>query len=114
MNREKVIKGLECLTGMSDCTTCPYSYNKQREFCLCDIGKDVKELLKEQEEDIQDLRRENHNILTQFHEWAKEQDAVEPFSDDDGAYWCGSCHEDIVWHQKFCSNCGKPVLWERR
>ena len=31
----------------------------------------------------------------------KEQEAVEPFSDDDGWYWCGSCHEDIVWHQKF-------------
>lgn len=44
----------------------------------------------------------------------KEQDAVKPFSDDDGAYWCGSCHEDIVWHQKFCSNCGRPVLWEGR
>jgi hypothetical protein len=44
----------------------------------------------------------------------KEQDAVEPFHDDDGAYWCGSCHEDIVWHQKYCSNCGRPVLWEGR
>ena len=44
----------------------------------------------------------------------KEQEAVKPFSDDDGAYWCGSCHEDLVWHQKFCSNCGRPVLWEGR
>ena len=41
----------------------------------------------------------------------KEQEAVKPFSDDDGGYWCGSCHEDMVWHQKFCSNCGKPVDW---
>lgn len=45
----------------------------------------------------------------------KEQEAVEPFSDDDGGFWCGSCHEDIVVsHQKFCSNCGKPILWEGR
>lgn len=36
--------------------------------------RDAIELLKKQEEDIQDLRRENHNILTQFHEWAKEQE----------------------------------------
>ena len=44
----------------------------------------------------------------------KEQEVVEPFSDDNGGYWCSSCHEDIVWHQKFCSNCGRPVLWKGR
>ncbi len=47
-------------------------------------------------------------------ELLKEQEAVEPISDDDGGYWCSSCHEDIVWHQPFCSNCGKPILWEGR
>lgn len=55
MGIEKVIKGLKCLTSMSDCTTCPYSYNKQREFCLCDIGKDATELLKEQQKEIHNL-----------------------------------------------------------
>ena len=49
VDREKVIKGLKCLMSMSDCTVCPYSYNKQREYCLYNIGKDATELLKEQE-----------------------------------------------------------------
>ena len=44
----------------------------------------------------------------------KEQEAVEPFHDEDGAYWCSSCHEDIVWRQKYCSNCGNPISWEGR
>ena len=84
---KKVINGLElCEIGSGDkCyeTECPY-YGQE---CTESLKNDILALLKEQE-------------------------AVKPFSDDDGAYWCGSCHEDLVWHQKFCSNCGKPVLWE--
>lgn len=58
MDREKVIKGLKCLMSMSDCTVCPYSYNKQREYCLCDIGKDAIELLKEQEAVVKQWTKE--------------------------------------------------------
>ena len=100
-DREKVIKGLECLTSMSDCTTCPYSYNKQREFCLCDIGKDAKELLKAQE-------------------------AVKPVLDEQtGRIWlCGKCGSYVGFEDndpydqnefdKYCRECGRPVLWEGR
>ena len=42
----------------------------------------------------------------------KEQEAVEPMTDNEGGYWCKSCYEDIVWHQKYCSNCGKKVKWD--
>ena len=91
-DREKIIKALErCLTLDSACGNCPYYSH----------------------EDIQELdceRNLQHDVLALL----KEQEAVKPFSDDDGGYWCSSCHEDIVWHQKFCSNCGKPVLWEGR
>ena len=42
----------------------------------------------------------------------KKQEAVEPITDNEGGYWCGSCHEDMVWRQKYCSNCGRPVKWD--
>ena len=60
---EKVNGGLKCLMSMSDCTVCPYSYNKQREYCLCDIGKDAIELLKEQKETIDNLNETVRNLL---------------------------------------------------
>ena len=88
---EKVIRGLKCLTNMSDCTTCPYSYNKQREFCLCDIGKDATELLKEQ--------------------------TVKPFLIREGRskyyndYHCPRCDEEIFYEQNYCSECGSRIDW---
>ena len=73
-------------------------------------------LLKEQEGKIKTLEDKNVKLMLLVNEYLKKEreEAVEPFSDDDGAYWCGSCHYDIVWHQKYCSNCGRPVLWGRR
>lgn len=94
-DRKKVIKGLEIcrhrVISQENCMECPYIYDGRSKQSNCEgvLHWDALALL-------------------------KEQDAIKPFSDDDGAYWCGSCHEDMVWHQKFCSNCGKPVLWERR
>lgn len=87
MDREKVIKGLEhCKIG--DCVGCPYDQIKEESLhgkhdkyvlvCNEQLTEDILALLKEQEEETQNLRRENHNILTQFHEWAKEQEADEP------------------------------------
>lgn len=55
INREKIIKGLRCLISMSDCTLCPYSHNKQQEYCLYDIREDVVELLKEREPRVMTL-----------------------------------------------------------
>lgn len=92
-DREKVIKALETCRDQDNppgyrftsCVDdCPYHGNG----CARKLKEDAIALLK--------------------------QEAVEPFSDDDGGYWCSSCHEDIVWHQKFCSNCGRPVLWKGR
>lgn len=87
IDRKKLIKAIEYHNAgkcIIDGILCPYW---EYENCDGQLESDALELLKEQE-------------------------AVEPFSDDDSGYWCGSCHEDIVWHQKFCSNCGRPVLWE--
>ena len=50
VDREKVIKGLECLTQMTSCIGCPYwDSGKTREECLSHIGKDAISLLKEME-----------------------------------------------------------------
>ena len=47
------------------------------DYGVCvDLLMDVLELLKEHEAEIQNLRRENHDILTQFHKWAKEQPRI--------------------------------------
>ena len=98
-DREKVIKGLKCLTSMSDCTVCPYSYNKQREYCLCDIGKDAIALLQEQE-------------------------AIKPLAKEDDTYEC-ICGAIVGWDEldasgivqvrfNYCPFCGKPIDWEGR
>lgn len=90
-DREKVIYDIErCICHVPDaCRDCSHYQDDPELDCMEKLLADALPLL-------------------------KEQDAVEPFSDDDGAYWCGSCHEDMVWHQKFCSNCGRPVLWKDR
>lgn len=90
MEREKIIKGLEyCLTLDSPCGDCPYySY-----------------------EDIQELdceRNLRHDALFLL----KEQEAVKPIWSI-GKPFCGACGLRIHGG-KFCSKCGKPILWEGR
>ena len=98
-DREKTLKGLECLiTNEVPCEGCPYCGSG---YCLRNIAKDAMELLKEQE-------------------------AVKPVLDKQtGRIWlCGNCgtyvgFEDNDPHDpnefdKYCRECGRPVLWEGR
>ena len=131
-DKEKVINALElCANGCND-NGCSYLDEQNAKggltVCRCVdlLARDVLALLKKQEEDIQDLRRENHNILTQFHEWAKEQEAVKPVRDKEtGRIWlCGNCgtyvgfedhdENDPNEFDTYCRVCGHPVLWEGR
>ena len=100
MDREKVAKGLEICTsdGMFCEDNCPY-YNNV--FCKKLLMKNALALLKEQE-------------------------AVEPVLDEQtGRIWlCGKCgsyvgFEDNDPHDpnefdKYCRDCGTPVLWKGR
>lgn len=121
-DREKVIKGLEVCTSIADDELCPKDCPYYQEVCYGydQLMRDALALLKEQEEDIQDLRRENHNILTQFHEWAKEQEAVEPILIREGRnknyndYVCPRCDNEVVYEQNYCSECGVQFLWKGR
>lgn len=61
---EKVIKGLECLTQMTNCVGCPYwDSGMTREECLSHIGKDAISMLKEQD----DLGKELTNAVELIH-----------------------------------------------
>lgn len=83
-DREKVIKGLECLSSYEVCygSDCPY-YNFD---CTQKIAQDVLELLKEQK-------------------------GVPYVFDADGETVCGvcGCHFDKAYSN--CPKCGKKVDW---
>ena len=96
-DREKVIKGLElCEIGSSDkCYETECSYYEQG--CTKSLKNDILALLKEQE-------------------------AVEPDTDSEGACSCGNCGETVgcfpagcstpLKFYKFCPMCGRQVKWE--
>jgi len=99
MEREKVIKGLECCLALKGdyCDNCPYSLNEWE----CDkeqLKKDALELLKKQE-------------------------PVNPILQSGGNYVCGNCgmytvgfaHPltgESVQTWKYCGSCGKKVRWD--
>lgn len=81
---------------------------------------DMEKVIKEKLDEMVELTRglsyagfmtavENANDILAM---LKEQEALKPFTDNEGLYWCASCKEDVVWHQKYCSNCGKPINWK--
>lgn len=94
-DREKVIKGLECLiTNEVPCDGCPYNEG-ENSSCLRNIANDALELLKEQK-------------------------PVEPEGEN-----CGECGYTLhrinydgpdkeLRHEwfRFCPSCGKAVKWE--
>lgn len=89
---EKVISALDCLAhggGTYDCLKfpCPYGFYGYTDCRKWEIAKDAITLLKEKE-------------------------AVRP-TWNRGKPFCGACGLRI--HDgKFCSECGRPILWESR
>ena len=50
MNRDQIIKGLECCTAEGiHCDACPYDSKKTLTLCLCDLKADALSLIKEAE-----------------------------------------------------------------
>ena len=97
MDREKVIKGLECCTGYCDDETgCPYF----------DIEDDCEEK----------LRADALALL-------KAQEPMEPTEpDEDNMRYCGVCGSPVGYEvleapgieyvqYNYCPNCGKKVRW---
>lgn len=103
MDREKIIKGLECCSEMSgdECQECPYGHeclDNDLPYGMPHLAADALALLKEQE-------------------------AVKPVLDErTGRIWlCGKCGSyvgledddpyDPNEFDKYCRECGRPVLW---
>ena len=100
IEREKVIKGLECCAAALSCDECPYNENKEcnnKGFFYSQAIQDALALLKEQE-------------------------PVKAVADGD-SYICSNCGTLIGWVElypggveevkhKFCPECGRPVKWE--
>ena len=105
MDREKVIKGMEMCISPDECSPdeCPYYIRPNNESGLC-----------------------WDRLMTDALALLKEQEAVKPVLDEQtGRIWlCGKCgayvgFEDNDPHDpnefdKYCRDCGRPVLWESR
>ena len=106
-DREKVIKGLECIAQQAQdgtCDGCAYfrPFTDDPDCGWCDkvaIANDTLALLREQE-------------------------PVEPTANDEAIrvkYNCGECgylvgfvstiHDDMQYRAKFCPECGRKVAW---
>ena len=130
-DREKVIYDIErCICHVPDaCRDCSHYKHGEYLDCMEELLSDALELLKEQE----DLGTELTNAVELIHKkneriekLLKEQDAVKPVLDEQtGRIWlCGKCgsyvgFEDNDPHDpnefdKYCRDCGRPVLWEGR
>ena len=91
MDREKVIKALDNCVRSGVCLNCEYEEHVACKTCLM---ADVLAMLKEQE-------------------------AVKPEKEHSGSgitWWnvCGNCKTAINPNDKYCHECGRPVLWEGR
>ena len=101
-DREKVIKGLKLCASGSMCIgrDCPYWHNVLDDAikecdCTTELIRDALTLLKEQEAVEPILKRKGKSKM---------------YND----YVCPVCDNEVVYEQCYCSECGKPFLWEGR
>lgn len=96
VDRSKVLVGLESCADRTGalCRTCPYDF-VHNEYCMGDMARDALELLKEQEAVEPILKRKGKSKM---------------YND----YVCPVCDNEVVYEQCYCSECGKPFLWEGR
>lgn len=107
MNREKVIKGLECCLGSNDCDIEPKEDCPYKGMCLCEmaLGIDILSLLKEQE------AKAGH--------WISVNDGDIVAIDNDGfperACFCSECKKYLIAsdeyavYGKYCPFCGAKM-----
>ena len=96
VDREKVLSGLKSCADSTGalCRTCPYDL-VHNENCIGDMAQDALELPKEQEAVEPILKRKGKSKM---------------YND----YVCPVCDNEVVYEQCYCSECGKPFLWEGR
>ena len=88
---ERVLQGLDCISGFGDCLKSEAFAGGICAYCMKEIAKKAKELLKEQE-------------------------PVEPeIQTGSGVSWwyiCGNCKTALNPKDKFCHECGRRIKWE--
>jgi len=80
------------------------------------LVRDALELLKEQEEEIENLKQTAQSMMEGIC-LLKEQEAVKPIRKlayTKQGWFCGNCDNRLNRNGKYCSFCGKPILWEGR
>jgi hypothetical protein len=104
MDREKVIKALECCTKKvciykDTEKECPYSelcdeYDDSFEDCTTALSKDALALLKAQE--------------------PRDAVVVQNGIDGSGGWWfqCPNCMMEIEPRDRYCKSCGQAVKWD--
>lgn len=102
IDREKVIKGLECCREMDGhaCQKCPYvSDCNNMSAGIPHLASDALELLKEQEPG------------KVFH--AKDRSINETYGKTG---FCPRCNQLVVWgvNRRYCGFCGKGLIWDAR
>ena len=128
MDMEKVIKAIEdCVYHKTDCVGCDYDgcifkYGD----CRRDLLADALTMLKEQGEEIEKLQDRLQHAVEVGEVLLEEREAVKPVRDEQtGRIWlCGKCGSYVGFEDndpddqnefdKYCHECGRPVLWEGR
>ena len=133
--REKVIKGLECIRDWSQ-----FAVNKGWLVAgasekMVKYAKDALELLKAQDvtpEELERLKKCRHDckiecLLKEYDRVKNERDAllkaqepVKPYTKRDGRttfFLCGGCNKPLCiakdsYKPKHCPECGREVKWE--
>ena len=116
MDREKVIKGLECCTN-SCSNGCPYAdIDDDCQGMLC---KDALALLKEDCHNckLECLLQKYDKLKEKYDALLNEQKAIEPihYHRSDGTifkYECRKCRTKIFKMDLFCRHCGQAVKWD--
>ena len=137
MDRENVIKALECCLGSNDCDVEPEEDCPYKGMCLCAMALrlDILALLKEQEDALEQMRLDNTDLRNCNAELMKTQEAKQVIKqtyhvmmnrDYDNPvvvkrydWLCPTCKsllcrdiDAIDDNYHFCKVCGQAVKWE--
>lgn len=107
-DREKVIKGLQCMARTKEptsnpCNDCGYVDRPNFAFCVVDVAIDALELLKEQPE-------QKHGHWVSVPDKSPKTTTINMYS---FIYSCSECGKMVGHHAEYnyCPGCGAIMTW---